>query len=71
MDLALNNLQRLICHKTQQTKPNHILYTHMFILKTYIIYTHKHIYILDTHIYVYTYTYRKWGRRDDLRKFKP
>ena len=22
MDLALNNLQRLICHKTQQTKPN-------------------------------------------------
>ena len=23
MDLALNNLQRLICHKTQQTKPSH------------------------------------------------
>ena len=22
MDFALNNLQRLICHKTQQTKPN-------------------------------------------------
>ena len=22
MDLALNNLQRLTCHKTQQTKPN-------------------------------------------------
>ena len=22
MDLALNNLQRLICHKTQQTKQN-------------------------------------------------
>ena len=22
MDLALNNLQRLICHKTQQTKTN-------------------------------------------------
>ena len=22
MDLALNNLQMLICHKTQQTKPN-------------------------------------------------
>ena len=22
MDLAFNNLQRLICHKTQQTKPN-------------------------------------------------
>ena len=24
MDLALNNLQRLICHKTKQTKPNQI-----------------------------------------------
>ena len=24
MDLALNNLQRLICHKTQQTKPNEV-----------------------------------------------
>ena len=23
MDLALNNLQMLICHKTQQIKPNH------------------------------------------------
>ena len=22
VDLALNNLQRLICHKPQQTKPN-------------------------------------------------
>ena len=22
MDLALNNLQRLICHKPQETKPN-------------------------------------------------
>ena len=26
MDLALNNLQRLICHKKQQTKPNESLY---------------------------------------------
>ena len=25
MDLALNNLQRLICHKTKQTKPNQTL----------------------------------------------
>ena len=25
MDLALNNLQWLICHKTQQTKPNQII----------------------------------------------
>ena len=27
MDLALNNLQRLICHKTNQTKPNQLLST--------------------------------------------
>ena len=26
MDLALNNLQRLICHKTKQTKPIKQLY---------------------------------------------
>ena len=26
MDLALNNLQRLVCHKTQQTKPDHLLF---------------------------------------------
>ena len=26
MDLALNNLQRLICHKTQQTKPSKLLF---------------------------------------------
>ena len=32
MDLALNNLQRLICHKTQQTKPT--IY-HEVILKSY------------------------------------
>ena len=29
MDLALNNLQRLICHKTQQTKPNQLLVEEM------------------------------------------
>ena len=26
MDLALNNLQKFICHKTQQTKPNVCIY---------------------------------------------
>ena len=26
MDLALNNLQKLICHKTQQTKPNQLAF---------------------------------------------
>ena len=25
MDLALNNLQRLICHKSRETKPNQLL----------------------------------------------
>ena len=32
MDLALNNLQKLICHKTKQTKSNH---TYMFILAVF------------------------------------
>ena len=27
MDLALNNLQRLICYKTQQTKPNNLIFS--------------------------------------------
>ena len=27
MDLALNNLQRLICHKTQPTKPKKLILT--------------------------------------------
>ena len=26
MDFALNNLQILICHKIQQTKPNYLLW---------------------------------------------
>ena len=30
MDLALHNLQRLIWHKTQQTKPNLIIYYDKF-----------------------------------------
>ena len=35
MDLALNNLQRLICHKTQKNKPNQT------ILNNYSICTYK------------------------------
>ena len=31
MDLVLNNLQRLICHKTQQTKPSLILVKQLFL----------------------------------------
>ena len=33
MDLALNNQQRLICHKTHQTKPNQTKKLKVFILK--------------------------------------
>ena len=29
MDLALNNLQRLICHKTQPTEPVEILHSNL------------------------------------------
>ena len=29
MDLALNNLQRLICHKTKQTKPHTLTHTYV------------------------------------------
>ena len=29
MDLALNNLQRLICHKTHQTKPSFFKMWHL------------------------------------------
>ena len=28
MDLALNNLQRLLCHKPKQTKPNETKFLH-------------------------------------------
>ena len=39
MDLALNNLQRLICHKTQPTKPKLIdsyntIMCKLFLIKT-------------------------------------
>ena len=34
MDLALNDLQRLICHKTQQTKTNQNL-VNFFYVKTH------------------------------------
>ena len=36
MDLALNNLQRLICHKNQQTKPNLFLGLLHFTLAMYL-----------------------------------
>ena len=40
IDLALNNLQRLICHKTQQTKPK----------------IHKEAFIKCTHTHTHTHT---------------
>ena len=50
MDLTLNNLQRLICHKTETTHPptnSHRIHTYIYI------YTLTH-----THIYIYTHTHR-------------
>ena len=35
MDLALNNLKRLICHKTQQTKPKLFIKDYYYYLKPY------------------------------------
>ena len=32
MDLALNNVQRLICHKTQQTKPTNKIMTMKYMI---------------------------------------
>ena len=55
MDLALNNLQRLICHKTQQTKPNQTkqndAYVHTQHLHTYLISA-----LIQTHIILYIFT---------------
>ena len=54
MDLALNNLQRLICHETQQTKQTKLIRkppynTHM-LTHTY---AHKHSH---THTHTHTQT---------------
>ena len=35
MDLALNNRQRLICHKTQQTKPNQPTIGHIKVINLF------------------------------------
>ena len=42
MDLALNNLQRLICHKTQQTKPIKLFSLHLCGLFSTDIFTLSH-----------------------------
>ena len=46
MDLALNNLQRLICHKTQQTKPNKKTDADYFVFRRCWMLFYKSIYIL-------------------------
>ena len=59
MDLALNNLQRLICHKTQQTKPNTLniptqIYPgpyrdiHIYIPHSHTDCIHLHLHVLTT-----------------------
>ena len=54
MDLALNNLQWLICHKT---KPNlYIVYVCTYIY-IYILYTYVCIYVHCIYIYIYIYIY--------------
>ena len=48
--MALNNLQRLICHKTQEAKPNQTKPSR-WVLHTYqLLYSH----IINMHIYTYT-----------------
>ena len=67
MDLALNNLQRLICHKTQQTKPNQKYYWLFFRTSdnkspcpNFIIIIINNIII--QYIYIYIYLKRFWIR---------
>ena len=43
MDLALNNLQGLICHKTQQTKTNHLIQLIQFSKRTDFVYTQLNV----------------------------
>ena len=55
MDLALNNLQRLICHRTQTNKHTHTIYIYIYIY----IYTHTH-----------THTHIKLTKRPNLFMLK-
>ena len=72
MDLALNNLQRLIWHKTQQTKPNQTnqtLLTYIIPTSSYLsldeisiflkhlLHVHIHNHSPPPHIYIYIYIY--------------
>ena len=46
MDLALNNLERLIYHKIQTQKTNKLLKIQLTVLKTNILYIFKHYYLV-------------------------
>ena len=53
MDLVLNNLQRLVCHKTQQTKPNHNnILVNLWTFQLTLVNMYLYVYI------PYTFTYR-------------
>ena len=61
LDLALNNLQWLLCHKTKlnQTKPNQ---TKLFIHTHTHSHTHTHTHIhICIYIYIYIYIYKCYG----------
>ena len=61
MDLALNNLRRLVCHKTQQTKPKRqILFIHIYLI--YMIWLTKFngmsnlfVYLMPNPLYTYIF----------------
>ena len=53
MDLALNNLPKLICHKTQQTKPSFINTIHLILFAVQIVST---LALLLKNIYLIIYT---------------
>ena len=50
MDLALNNLQRLICHKTQQTNQT-------FLNESELIFMHTNFAIVSTQLNGFNYCY--------------
>ena len=55
MDLALNNLQRLIGHKIQQNNQTNLLNFHV----TNDLYVYVYVYIYNIYIYIYIYVYLK------------
>ena len=57
MYLALNNLQRLICHKINQTKPNQVLKSGRRVHFLYDVITlTPHVLLLHTYACIYIFT---------------